>query len=152
MHTREYPKRRLMTLEQLKDIHQRGVCLGTHTRSHACLPELNQAQLDTEIRDSKADLEAAIGDTVQHFAYPFGQYNEAARNTVEAAGYATACSTRSGFNRADVDPFQLRRIEVYGSDSLARFQKKLRFGVNDMPWYFTPRYYLKRVGQKLGLN
>jgi len=152
MHTRGYPKRPLMTLEQLKQVRERGVCLGSHTQTHARLTELDSDELKTEISGSKKTLEDLLDQAVRHFAYPFGLYSDAAKDAVADAGYDTACSTRSGFNRADIDPYQLRRIEVYGSDTLAQFQKKISFGVNDMPWYFPARYYMKRIGQKIGIG
>ena len=71
---------------------------------------------------------------------------------MQRAGYRTGCSTRSGFNRMDADRFTLRRIEVFGSDSLSAFRRKLRFGVNDPSLFVPVRYYASRVAERLGID
>jgi len=149
MSKRGLPERSLMTWSRLEEVRRAGICLGSHTRTHVWLPECGDKQISDEIRGSKADLEDACGSPVNHFAYPFGKYDERARQAVIDSGYRTACSTRSGFNREDIDPMLLRRIEVYGSDSIGQFRRKLRFGTNNRPWYFPATYYLKRARQKL---
>ena len=115
------------------------------------MPELDAAQLANEIAGSKAELEALLGQEVAYFAYPFGQYTSAGRDIAEQAGYRAACSTRSGFNNAGVDRFQLRRIEVFGSDSLWRFRQKLAYGRNESGLLFPLQYYSGRLRARLGL-
>jgi hypothetical protein len=88
---------------------------------------------------------------VAHFAYPFGLFDERAVEAVEGAGYRTACSTRAGFNRHDEDRFLLRRIDVYGGDSLRRFRQKMRFGTNDASLTYPFRYYARRLGERMRL-
>ena len=73
-----------------------------------------------------------LGLPCRHFAYPYGLFDEDARLAVEEAGYRSACSVRSGFNGPGVDRFLLRRIEVFGTDTLWRFRQKLRFGANEV--------------------
>jgi len=36
-----------------------------------------------------------------------------------------ACSTRTGGNRSDIDPYLRRRLEIHGHDSLWQFRMKL---------------------------
>ena len=86
---------------------------------------------------------------MEHFAYPYGLENARVRDAVRTAGYSSACSIRSGFNRPDVDPFLLRRIDIYGQDSLWRFRQKLRFGTNDISPWFPFTYYASRVAARL---
>jgi len=129
-----------------------GITVGSHTRTHPRLPEIDNTCIDDEVRGSKASLEDRIGRAVNHFAYPYGRYDERAREAVLRAGYRTACSTRSGFNRLDEDRFTLRRIEVFGSDTLAAFRRKLQFGVNDPSLMVPVRYYASRVVARLGMG
>jgi len=128
------------------------VTIGSHTRSHPRLTEVDEGRIEDEIRGSKAALEERLGTPVRHFAYPFGLFDDRARAAVQRAGYRTGCSTRSGFNRTDADRFTLRRIEVFGSDSLAAFRRKLRFGVNDASIMVPVRYYAGRVAGRLGIR
>jgi peptidoglycan/xylan/chitin deacetylase (PgdA/CDA1 family) len=152
MQSRGFPRRELLTVENLRELGDAGVAVGSHTRTHPRLNEINSARLTDEIRGSKASLEDMLGKSVDYFAYPFGLYNEIVRNEVEQAGYLAACSTRSGFNRDNLDRFLLRRIEVYGSDSRSKFRQKLKFGANDLPPLFPLRYYVGRLAARMGLT
>jgi hypothetical protein len=68
---------------------------------------------------------------------------------VEQTGYLSACSTRSGFNNKETDPYELRRIEVFGSDRLWNLKQKLKFGTNDDSWTLPAKYYLQRALSRL---
>lgn len=149
MEARGFPRRKILSRAAATDLLAAGVAIGSHTRTHPRLPEVDDARLADEIGGSKAVLEERIGCAVHHFAYPFGQFDERARNAAQRAGYRTACSTRSGFNRTDADRFALRRIEVFGADSLAAFRRKLQFGVNDPSIMVPVRYYASRVAGRL---
>ena len=144
--------RALASAAQLREWIQAGLCVGSHTCTHPRLPEIDLRAAAEEIRGSKQSLEQVLGIGIDYFAYPFGLYNNAVRDEVEHAGYLAACSTRSGFNRGGVDRMQLRRIEVYGSDSLARFRQKLKFGANDVSAWFPLRYYAARLAERAGLR
>jgi len=145
MHRRGMPCRPLMDAGQIRQMHAAGITIGSHTLSHPRLPECTPEQMSREIIESKASLEAVLSEPVQHFCYPYGLYNDRARGIVEQAGYSSACSTRSGFNNAMVDHFELRRIEVFGSDHLWHLKQKLKFGINDASWMQPMEYYLRRA-------
>jgi peptidoglycan/xylan/chitin deacetylase (PgdA/CDA1 family) len=150
MSSRGYPKRRLMSASELREMSTAGVTIGSHTCTHPHLPELDAAAKHTEIRDSKARLSDVLGREVTAFAYPYGQFDDDARRVVEGAGYRSACSTRSGFNGPEVDRYLLRRIEVYGRDTLWQFRQKLKFGANDVSAFYPIRYYAGRISARLG--
>lgn len=151
MSNRGFPSRPLLSLKQLLEVRDAGVTIGSHTCTHVKLNEIssNTEQLQEELQASKKDLELILDQEVKHFAYPFGLHDVTSDDAVKQAGYKTACSTRSGFNRADVDPLQLRRIEVYGGDNMWHFRQKLKFGVNDMPYTFPVKYYATQMMNKI---
>lgn len=151
MYRRGFPEREILSKRQLFDLKAAGICLGSHTRTHPRLTNIEADKVLEEVQISKRILEDILAQPVDYFAYPYGLYNEDVRSAVVSAGYRAACSTRSGFNRADVDRFALRRIEVYGSDSLWTFRQKLKFGTNDMSLLFPLRYYGSRIAARLGL-
>jgi peptidoglycan/xylan/chitin deacetylase (PgdA/CDA1 family) len=150
MSVRGFPERPLMTAAQLREMVAAGVTVGSHTRTHPRLPELDAKAKRDEIGGSKARLEDMLGCGVASFAYPYGLFDEDAKLAVEEAGYRSACSVRTGFNGPDVDRFLLRRIEVYGTDTLWRFRQKLRFGANDVSHFYPIRYYAGRISARLG--
>ena len=151
MYNRGFPNRPLLSLEQLLEVRDAGITIGSHTSTHAKLNEIssNPEQLHKELKGSKKELEQILGEEVKHFAYPYGLHDSAAIAAVKEAGYKTACSTRSGFNRTDIEPLQLRRIEVYGRDTLWHFRQKLKFGINDMSYSFPIKYYASRIFQRI---
>jgi peptidoglycan/xylan/chitin deacetylase (PgdA/CDA1 family) len=150
MSARGFPKRRLMSASELREMSAAGVTIGSHTRTHPRLPELDREAKRSEIRDSKARLEDLLGRSVTAFAYPYGLFDDDARQAVAEAGYRTACSTRSGFNGPDADRYLLRRIEVFGGDNLWQFRQKLKFGANEVSNLYPLRYYAGRILARLG--
>ena len=152
MHKRAFPRRNILTWPQLRELDDAGVTIGSHTRTHVRLTEIPKSSMIDEISNSKKQLEDALGKSVDYFAYPYGLYDQEAITTVVDAGYSAACSTLSGFNRGDQDIFQLRRIDIFGTDQLWKFRQKLQFGINKTNWLFPGKYYLGRLKSRLGLS
>lgn len=152
MLSRGFPHRKIVSWSQIRDLSDAGICIGSHTQNHPDLTELSSSAVKDELRISRQRLEDALGKSVDYFAYPYGRYNQVIRDAVKDTGYSAACSTRSGFNRNGIDRFALRRIEVYGSDSLRKFSRKLMFGVNEMNIRSQASYYSKRIAARLGLS
>jgi peptidoglycan/xylan/chitin deacetylase (PgdA/CDA1 family) len=150
MSTRGFPRRQLMSATQIREMAASGIDIGSHTRTHPRLPELDARQKRDEIHGSKARLEDLLGRGVTSFAYPYGLFDDDSRQAVEDAGYRAACSVRSGFNGPDSDRFLLRRIEVFGSDTLWHFRQKLKFGANEVSTFYPLRYYARRISDRLG--
>jgi len=151
MHSRGFPKRDIMTGDQIKALRAGGMTIGSHTRSHVRLTEISAEAVADEVRTSKQRIEDLLGEPVHYFAYPYGLQDGAVRNAVENAGYLAACSTRSGFNRPGEDLYLLRRIDVFGTDRLWQFRQKLHFGHNETSRFYPIKYYAGRLGARLGL-
>jgi peptidoglycan/xylan/chitin deacetylase (PgdA/CDA1 family) len=64
---------RSMDWNQIKILSSQGHSIGSHTTSHRRLSELdNRDDLQLEIVQSKKIIENAIGNKIEHFAFPFG--------------------------------------------------------------------------------
>jgi peptidoglycan/xylan/chitin deacetylase (PgdA/CDA1 family) len=127
------PRKRMLTSSEIRTLAESGVDIGAHTVNHVWLGKSEKDVATKEIRDSKAALEDILGQEVSTFAYPFGNWNQMARNAVKEAGYSGACSTMPGRNQEDTDPYLLRRAEIKGGDAPWQFRLKLRFATSDMP-------------------
>lgn len=149
MHTNGFSKRSMLNWPQIAEMQKQGISFGAHTVNHVKLPELTSAEMLTELVDSKHQIEEKLGISVQHFAYPYGLLDDTVRTMTEKAGYTTACSTRSGFNNLATDPLILRRLEIYGTDSVRALKQKITFGVNDSDISFPIHYYLNRIKDRL---
>ena len=95
------PGGRLLNAAELRQMHSAGMEIGSHTVSHARLPDLDEAALARELTDSKAALEDAIGAPVSSFAYPYGLWDARCEDAVRRSGYTAACTTRTGWAMRD---------------------------------------------------
>lgn len=138
----------MLSASSLREMHGQGLEIGSHTRSHPRLTTLGDAAVADEVTGSKTALEDVLGAPVHSFAYPYGQYDERALAAVKAAGYAGACSTRSGVYTGE-DPFLIQRISVFNDDGPGRLARKLGLSSNDGRWTSLARYYSARLGDGL---
>lgn len=119
---------RLMDRSQIREMQAAGVSFEAHSCTHPSLIGLSPNDLKREVGQCREQLSEITGVLPQIFAYPYGEFNGQAREEVKAAGYAGACTTLHGLNDRQTDPFQLRRVQVSGRDSLIDFRLKLSAG------------------------
>jgi peptidoglycan/xylan/chitin deacetylase (PgdA/CDA1 family) len=81
-----------MNCAQLREMAAQGLTIGSHTRTHADLTRVSDGVAREEIAGSKADLESALGVTVDFLAYPGGAFNRRVAALAREAGYRGACS------------------------------------------------------------
>ena len=113
----------LMDKAQVRDWLAAGQQIGSHTLNHPHLPRLPENEAREEISASKKKLEDLFGIPIEHFCYPYGDWNERVRDLVAAAGYRTACTTDFGVNDPGTPPFELKRITArYPSCSWKAFR------------------------------
>jgi peptidoglycan/xylan/chitin deacetylase (PgdA/CDA1 family) len=82
----------LMSADQVCELADAGMEIGSHSITHRYLTGLAPKQLEAEVNESKATLSELIGAPVRGFAYPYGSMDAAARLAVRAAGYDYACA------------------------------------------------------------
>ena len=97
-----------------------GVEIGSHTVSHPHLPELSDAEVARELRDSKVELEDELGSACRYLAYPYGEEDDRVRAAARRAGYDAAFAVESRRGRSD--RFGLPRLAVYRHDTTAGFR------------------------------
>lgn len=102
-----------------------GMDIGSHTRTHADLNQLDDAQAREEIAGSKRDLERLLACEVRHFCYPYGRYRPEHIRMATEAGYVSATTTRRGRVHPGDDPMALRRVLVAQATHLIHFGMKL---------------------------
>lgn len=103
---------RLMDWEEIKELSKYGIEFGSHTQTH---PDLTQIPIELATKEavqSKLTLEEKLGIESAAFAYPYGKYNPAVRNLIEA-NFKMACSTRLGKADFGDDLFTLKRLDTY---------------------------------------
>ena len=103
-----------MSDEDLRVLESSGIAIGSHTVSHAFLPELKEEEVILELRQSRNVLEKILGHPVFLFSYPAGGVTEAVKKLVAQEGYHGAVTTNYGRSRHDV--YAIRRIKITEGD------------------------------------
>ena len=107
-----------MTWEDLREIAERGVEIGSHTVSHPHLTQITDGELDRELRDSKARIEDMLGRPARILAYPYGEHDARVHASARRAGYA--CSFAQWPGSSIHNDHALPRVSFYRGDSLRR--------------------------------
>lgn len=117
----------MMDAAQVREWIAAGHEIGAHTLTHPWLTRISASKAREEITASRKKLEDMFGRPIQHFCYPYGDWNEAVRDLVADAGYLTACTTQPGVNTAADSPFALKRFTArYPSRNLKAIWARLR--------------------------
>lgn len=106
------PNARLATADELRGLAEQGFEIGAHGFTHAPLSG-SPAELEREITGGRTQLEAAVGTTVDSFAYPYGIASSSAAHSLVAETYSAACTTElRSVTRVD-DPVSLPRVDAH---------------------------------------
>jgi peptidoglycan/xylan/chitin deacetylase (PgdA/CDA1 family) len=85
--------------------------IGAHSVNHSMLTSCTAAEGLREIEQSARACRSLSGHAARGFAYPYGDLNADARNSVRLAGFAWACSTEGTFlDGESTDPYAVPRI------------------------------------------
>ncbi len=115
------------SLDQLRTMVSDGIEIGAHSRTHADLGTvLAPSVLRDEVVTAHDDLEAALGQPIRYFAFPYGQRRQLTPEALQLArqaGYEGVCSAYGGYNFPGGDVFHLRRI--HADPDMVRFRNWL---------------------------
>ena len=120
---------------QLQDLVASGlVDVQAHSKSHRNLIERAatdsddryRQMLDMEARVPRELLERKLPVQVRHYAYPYGDANQAVLDALMRQRYQLAVTVNPGGNSFFAQPLMLRRTMIYGDLDLASFKLKLQ--------------------------
>jgi peptidoglycan/xylan/chitin deacetylase (PgdA/CDA1 family) len=114
-----------MDWDELRALADRGFEIGSHTVSHPHLPRLTEAEIERELRESRARCEEELGRPCRLLAYPYGEHDARVKNLAERAGYEAAFTLHG--TRERPGRYSIRRAHVYRGDSLLRATLKTSF-------------------------
>jgi peptidoglycan/xylan/chitin deacetylase (PgdA/CDA1 family) len=117
------PEESLCDWDDLRELVRRGIAVQSHGASHRAFSELAPAERVFELARSKAALEAELGQTVELFAYPYGDDAGTPPDLREAlarTGYLAACGYGGGTSSTPpTDPYRLERLAMGPDTDLA---------------------------------
>jgi peptidoglycan/xylan/chitin deacetylase (PgdA/CDA1 family) len=90
---------------------ERGHEIGSHTRSHPDLTEVDERELEEELVASREELGRRLGG-VRHFSVPYGdrlRFSERIAEAARTAGYDSCATAIRGVNTSALDLYALRR-------------------------------------------
>jgi len=133
----------LMSWSELEQISKAGICVGSHTVTHPRMSRLAEADMENELRVSRAELEDHIGKAVDLFAYPYGDSTPSVRRAV-ARHFRLACVTKLDFVCPTSDSMELPRIDAYYLKNRWLFQT---LGTTYGTAYIAARRFLRQARQ-----
>jgi len=107
-----YPVFNLLNDDQIREMHENGIEIGTHSVNHKNLTDLSDGLLWNEIYESKQRVEDLISSSVITFSYPYGAINDYVKEKVKEAEYHYACSVSKGKPFNINNPFEIVRIPI----------------------------------------
>jgi peptidoglycan/xylan/chitin deacetylase (PgdA/CDA1 family) len=119
-----FPRRAIMTEDELWQIATEGMEIGSHGWAHRSLPACSDAEAQEELVRSREHLRT-LGHAADVFAYPHGHHSEKSKALVAAAGYRAAVSIFSDAPSVTDDRYAMRRVYVHPGDTPWRFRGKL---------------------------
>jgi peptidoglycan/xylan/chitin deacetylase (PgdA/CDA1 family) len=118
----EFPSLKMLTWEEVGQLAQAGVEVGSHGVNH----EIHHGDQPASIRrreltESKAELEQRLGSPCRFFSFPNGDFNAASAAEVRAAGYEIGLTLEPRPILPGENPYLLPRLFKDGkSPSLAK--------------------------------
>ena len=79
-----------MSWDELRELAMAGWEIGSHTRTHPRLPELEDEKLRTELEGSRSDIEERIDGPCTSLAFPYGDFDAKVVAATRAAGFTAA--------------------------------------------------------------
>jgi peptidoglycan/xylan/chitin deacetylase (PgdA/CDA1 family) len=112
---------RALTDTELRTLADGGlVTIGAHTITHSMLSVLSPAEQAQEIKNSRQQLEAILGQPVTSFSYPFGSpdaFNQHSIAAAQQANFDYACANWEGVVNKHTHLFKLPRFIVRDWDA-----------------------------------
>lgn len=107
--TDEFPEhnRHALSLEELTRMNEH-VDFQSHTQFHPILTTCDEKTAETEILQSRLELEKVTNKPVLHFAYPNGDYSKREIELLQKSGYRSARTTDVGWNDKTTNPYKLK--------------------------------------------
>ena len=103
------PPMRSHTWDALRALRDDGVDIQSHGCRHPKLTTLDALSLHEDVARSREILERELGVVIEHFCYPFGDFNDAVIEAVRDCGYVSAVTTDVGPWCPGSNPFTIPR-------------------------------------------
>lgn len=125
----DYADRQALSKDEMLEMGRHGVDFQSHTMLHPILVACSDEECWLEVSESKQTLEDLLGEPVDHFAYPNGDYGEREMAYMQQAGYRSARTVEAGWNGPDTNLYALKSMVISDHSSLEQMITQLH-GLN----------------------
>lgn len=132
----------LMSWAEIAQVRSQGFEIGGHSHTHRSLRGLHADVLEHEVGEAAAAIRKRVGADPVAFAFPYGDYDSAAMETV-ARRYAIACTTELRLLSDTDAPHALPRLDMY---YFREGQMLARWGTPAFSAYVGARRFARNVG------
>jgi peptidoglycan/xylan/chitin deacetylase (PgdA/CDA1 family) len=118
-----------MSTRDVKRLADAGMTVGSHTWDHHAVSDLSGQDWKIQLDQSRATLQRASGQRVEHFAYPYGTVSSKAFSHLRHAGYKTAFQLEAKKLDHQAPLYTLRRsivVSTWSGAGLLRYLAKHR--------------------------
>ena len=116
-------RQRQLTVDDLGDLRDAGVTIGSHTASHPCLDRCDEETVRHEIDRAHHRLTEVLGSAPTTFAYPNGNLDLRAEARLRELGYASVFLFDHRVQAtAGADAMRLSRLRVDAADDIDTFR------------------------------
>lgn len=112
-----------MDWDDLREMVNEGMFVGSHTVTHPNLCRVTAARLRSELVDSRTAIDQQLGETDYALCYPTGAYNSRVIEAARSAGYLMALSTNRGKEGDPKAVYEMTRRRVPAFMSLRSFSR-----------------------------
>jgi peptidoglycan/xylan/chitin deacetylase (PgdA/CDA1 family) len=116
-----------MNWDDLRSLADDGWEIGSHTRTHPRLTELDQQAADRQLLESRLECSERLGRPCTSLAYPYGDTDGRITDAAGRAGYLAAAGLSSSL--AARGPLRWPRVGIYHRDHGWRFRLKANTAV-----------------------
>jgi peptidoglycan/xylan/chitin deacetylase (PgdA/CDA1 family)/GT2 family glycosyltransferase len=110
------PQIELMSEEELKQVADSGIEIGSHSQTHPKMHKIERSQQIQEIVGSIDDLESLGLKKPRYFSYPHGCYDRHSQNVLRNAKIEAAFTVKPRFFKYGQNPMEIPRIEILRKD------------------------------------
>lgn len=115
----------VMSEDQIKELHDFGLQIQSHSHSHKNHTLLSKNQIIEEGEKSKFILESIVNEKVNKYSFPDGNYNQNACKILSSIGYNQIYTSDYGINSRKINNFTINdRIEIYGEKPIDFYLSK----------------------------
>ena len=119
-------KPKWMSIRDIRRLADAGMTIGSHTWDHHAVSDLSGKAWKVQLDQSRETLRKASGQSVEHFAYPYGVVSDKAYRHLSKAGYKTAFQLEARRLDASAPLYTLRRTLAVSTWSGAKLLQHLK--------------------------